>query len=446
VVTLAATADQGPWTADLSVRAANVILAQSQWTLPGTRAEVHRLGAAWTGEAWKVRAGDFTAVLGRGLLLSVVRNEALLRDWSLRGARVVWQEGPWEAQVLVGRADNGLGRLPSLARTWSVAGLEASLAWKPGHRVGIRVCALDDLRVPARMRSRATGRRLAGSLSLSGSLLGGLLDYYGEGALVRYQDPPLVPPLPGALDPGRGRGAYGALTWARGPWMLQAEAKHYRRFDLDLNQPPVADRETEKGTLDVADGARLYGQRVFRDAGLTLFLSLGRYRQGRLTSAAAWRGSQAYGGFRLEGLGDALDASLTHGVKTVHEAGAYPERRTEAALTWRFTPAWSLALTFDGRANRPPDSAPYREDALTLEGAWVGRGALRIMRQSGTRSPGAPFGGRDLYSGGLRLELGRESHVDLSGGRWRGGEACSGGQCAILPPFEGWRLEARFAF
>jgi hypothetical protein len=47
-----------------------------------------------------------------------------------------------------------------------------------------------------------------------------------------------------------------------------------------------------------------------------------------------------------------------------------------------------------------------------------------------------------MYYAGLRVNLRKDSYLELSGGRLRGGEVCAGGQCAILPPFRGWKLGA----
>jgi hypothetical protein len=44
----------------------------------------------------------------------------------------------------------------------------------------------------------------------------------------------------------------------------------------------------------------------------------------------------------------------------------YLEKRTDATLTWRFTPAWSLGLILRDKRNRPA-AAPWEETDLTLQ-------------------------------------------------------------------------------
>ena len=46
----------------------------------------------------------------------------------------------------------------------------------------------------------------------------------------------------------------------------------------------------------------------------------------------------------------------------------------------------------------------------------------------------------NFYSGGIRINVKRDSYLEFSTGAQRGGEVCSGGQCIFLPPFRGWKI------
>jgi hypothetical protein len=231
------------------------------------------------------------------------------------------------------------------------------------------------------------------------------------------------------VDPRQGDGTYGNLSWHPGTWFLMAEYKNYQNFDNALNNPPLADRDTERNDLYDGTGRRLYAQYSFRSPDLTVFVSGGRYRQERNA------GQSVYGGFKLQDWHERLDLACTYGQKTV----LYPEKKTDAALTWRCTPLWSVQLTLRDKRNRPPGSTPYSETDLTVQLARSPRFAVYVLQQ---RSSLPVFDATRLYCGGLRVELPKGSYLDFSAGRLRGGEVCAGGQCIILPPFRGWKLAA----
>jgi hypothetical protein len=272
------------------------------------------------------------------------------------------------------------------------------------------------------------GLRQCRSASLSGQDLFGSLSYYAERAHIDFRDQQL-PPYPSLVDPRTGDGAYGNLTFHHHAWLWMAEDKDYRNFDDALNNPPLADRDTEENDLYDGAGQRLYGQYSFPRPDLTVFLSAGAYRQ------ETFEGHNVYAGFKLQDAFDRLDLTWTYGQKTV----LFPEKKTDATLTWRCSPLWSLDLTLRDKRNRPPGALPYEETDFTVQVSRSPRGSVYVMQQ---RSSLAVFDATCLYYGGVRVNLPKGSYLDFSAGRLRGGEVCAGGQCITLPPFKGWKLAA----
>ena len=443
---LSAVLDQGAWSGGFTLRGVNFYRPQADTTLARSDLSLYRVFGKYTAGDLTARAGDFNTLLGRGLILSVIQNDAVLQDWTIRGGELRWRHRALELHALAGTVSNNLRLRPNAYQRWKVSGLEASLEWAPGNRLGARAGTIDDLTVPPILQGLAEGRRVSQSADLSGTNLLGAWDYYFEAAQINYLDP-LVLPIPArATHSGRGSGAYGTLSWHRGGWLLQAEWKRYRHFDNELNNPPLADRETEKTTKDNTDGARLYGQYCFRDPDLTVFLSAGRYRQGQLLAPVVFQGSNVYGGFRLQDGLDCLDLQYTYGLKTVHETGEYPEKNTDAALTCRFTLLWSLDLNSQDKRNLLPGSAPYDQWNLTAQVARSPWGAVYATHQYDplVNTGSNPFASHGLNSAGVRINLKNGSYVDFSGGRIRGGEVCSGGQCVVLPAYQGWKLVTHF--
>ena len=443
---LSVVVDDGAWSGGFTARDVNFYKANASTTLGRPDAALYRVYARYAGDSLSAGAGDFNTLMGRGLILSVVQNDTVLQDWTIRGGQLAWQVDALELRGLAGTVSTNQRLRPNGYQTWDVAGLEASVAWRPGQRVGLRAGTIDDATVPPILRGQAAGRRVTQAADLAGANLLGAVDYYLEAAQVRYLDPMVLPIPFRATDPGRGSGAYGLLAYHSGPWLLQAEFKRYRHFDLELNNPPLADRETEKLTKDNSGGARLYGQYSFRNPQLTLLCSAGRYQEGQLIAPVMYQGSSLYGGFRLEEWLDRLDCSYSYGLKTVHPAGAYPEKQTVAALTCRFTALWSLDLAFFDKRNRIPGSDPYDQWDLTAQVSRSRWGAVYVTHQydSLVGTTANPFASHGSTNAGVRFTLKNGSYVDLSCGRIRGGEVCAGGQCVILPASQGWKVLTHF--
>lgn len=418
---LSLVANQGPWTGGLTVRDVNFYQQNPNLTLERPTASLYRKYIKYSANQWSLQAGDFNTLIGRGLLLSVVENAAILQEKTILGGDARGRFGPVEVHALAGTVTTD-----DRTQQWRITGGEASVEVFRGNRVGILGSTIEDGRVP--LRKPHVGRRQCRSASASGKDLFGTLDYYAELGRMDFLDQP-APFFQMPVDPRHGDGAYGNLSFHPRAWFLMAEYKNYKNFDNALSAPPLADRDTERNDLFRSTGRRIYGQYSFKDPDLTLFLSAGRYRE--LFDA----GHNVYGGFKVQDAFDRLDLSCTYGQRTVQ----YQEKRTDAALTWRFTPLWSLGLTLRDQRNRPPWSAPYEETDFTVQVARSPRYAVYVLQQ---RSTVPVFDATRLFYGGLRVNFRRGSYLDCSGGRLRGGEVCAGGQCITLPPFRGWKLAA----
>jgi len=411
---------RGPWTGGITLRDVNFFRQAPNATLDPPQARIYRAYVKYAPERWSIQAGDFNALVGRGLVLSVVENAAILKEDTIRGAEARWRGGRVETHLL-----GGTVALEDGSQAWRVAGGEATVEYLEGHRLGIHLSMVQDALLPA--FRPPVGLRQCQSASASGKA--GALDYYAEVGRMAFRDQQ-APLFPVPVDPRRGRGAYGNLSFHPGAWFLMAEYKNYRNFDNALNNPPLADRDTEKNDLFDGAGRRLFAQYAFRDPDLTVFASAGRYSEE--TSA----GHNLYGGFKLQDALGRLDLAWTCGLRTVQ----YLEQRSDASLTWRFTPLWSLGLTLSDKRNRPPGSDPCQQTDLTAQLARSPKFAVYVIQQ---RASVPVFDATRLFYGGLRINLARGSDLELSGGRLRGGEVCAGGQCITLPPFKGWKLAAR---
>lgn len=443
----------GAWSAGLTGRATNFYRMRSDLTVAEEDYALYRAYLRYTGDGYSAQLGDFNTLLGKGLVLSVVQNDATLQDWTVRGLDF---RGRWkglDVHALGGRVSNKARRL-SLYQEWDVLGFESSVEWLRGHRLGVHASRIDDRVVPALLRSVAKGRRDTGSFSVTGTNLGGIFDYTFEAAKVHYrdkrEDPFITQTMPWALKETEGSARYGHLVLAKGRWMAMAEYKNYRNFAIELTNPPLADRENERPSFERTEGRRLYLQYTFPEPTLTLFGSAGRVKEGTVLGRAVYEGSHVYGGFKLEDLFDRFSARYSYGLKRAHYNGAYPQKKTTGDLTYQFTPLWSLELTYRDRRNRIPGSRPYLERDEGLQLARSPWGALFLMRQYSSEEtflgPTSTGPRRPMYNGGVRVNFGKGSYVEASGGKLRGGEVCAGGACVTLPPYQGWKLVASLKF
>ncbi|MBI4913450.1 MAG: hypothetical protein HY823_11980 [Acidobacteria bacterium] len=415
-----------------TLRGVNFYKQDPNATLRSPETSLYRWSAKYRREGWSVQAGDFHALLGQGFVLSVLQNDTLLRERTIRGAEARWQ-GSWLDLRALGGSVSTEVRSEGKMQKWDVTAAEAVVEVLRGHRLGVRASQVKDAEAP--LFVPLVGRRLTDSFSLSGAEVLPGLSYYGEYGRLLYRDE-----RDRQLRRPAGNAAYGNLTYRSQGLLLLAEHKKYENFDNGMNNLPLADREEEVNDLLHSEGTRLFAQYHVARPDLTFFGSAGRYVEGPYIPGRGRRaGTSVYGGFSAEDLWDAVSASYSYGLRFV----GYAVKKSMANLTTRFQQDWSLELSFrDKRSSQFGTS--FHEQDLNTQLAKASWGALWVLRQHSRDPIELLGGGRNFYSAGVRANLRNGAYVELSGGRLRGGEVCSGGQCVTLPPFKGFKVAAHF--
>lgn len=437
------------------LRGTNVYMQRSDLTLAQTDASLYRKFLKYRIGGFSVEAGNFYAMLGRGLVLSVLPIDKLLKERSIEGGDLRFQNRWIDFRALAGKIQT-----ETRDQAWRVEGGEFRVAYLQGpkvgvHRMGIHLAQISDVRTEKTDEYQVPllRKRTLSSGSLSGDNLGGVLSYYAERATLTWERKPddfmLIRP---------GEASYANLNLRVGNLYLMGEFQRYLRFESDLinpqntlNNPPISDREDEKNNLVHSQVARLLIQYRFQDPDLSFFISGGQVKENEIYDPTQRNfsfdpvrdtGHSVYGGFTVEDLGDWLTLSATTGVRNIR----YPEWRTDAASTAKFSRTWSLELKLrDKRHTDPLTATPYRESDYTAQISWAGHFSIYAMSQ--VRSdPGRNFTRDHLFSGGLRIQLYKSSYMDVSGGSIRGGLVCSGGQCRELPDFKGWKISTHLTF
>lgn len=422
----------GELSAGTTLRSTNFYRQEQNITLEKRDDSVHRWFARYRVGGVELQAGDFYALLGQGMVLSVVQNDALLRERTLTGGDARWRTDRIDVRALGGTVRTEV-RSEGKQQSWSVSAAEATVEYLKGHRIGVRTSRIEDTKVPLFMTQ--VGRRDTHSFSLTGANLFGVLSYYGEyGRLFHRDEADLI------LGRQSGNAVYGNITLRLKNLLLMAEHKKYQRFDNGLNNLPVADREEELNDLNYQEGTRFFGQYHFRNPDLSVFAGVGSYREGEaLPGRERPKGHNVYAGFNVQDLWECFSASYSYGLRNV----GYPVKKSNAAATYQFAQDWSVECTFKDKRYEQP-MLRFHEQDLNLQLAKAAWGAFWILKQH-SRDPVQDLGGgRNFYSGGVRVNLKNGAYVELSGGKMRGGEVCSGGQCVIIPPFQGWKVGAHF--
>lgn len=424
----------GEVSAGTTLRSTNFYRQDQNITLEKRDDSIHRWFARYRVGGFELQAGDFFALLGQGMVLSVVQNDALLRERTITGGDARWRTDRIDVRALSGTVRTEV-RTEGKQQAWSVSAAEAGVEYLKGHRAGVRTSRIEDTKVP--LYSVKYGRRDTHSFSLAGVNLFGVLSYYGEYGRLFYRDE-------ADLRLGRqpGNAVYGNLTLRLKHVLIVAEHKKYERFDNGLNNLPLADREEELNDLKYQEGTRLFAQYHMRNPDISIFAGIGSYAEGEaMPGRDRPKGHNVYGGFNLQDLWDCFSASYSYGLRNV----GYPVKKSNASATYQFAQDWSVEGTFKDKRYEQ-SLHRFHEQDLNLQLAKAAWGAVWVLKQH-SRDPVPDLGGgRDFYSGGVRVNLRNGAYVELSGGRMRGGEVCSGGQCVVLPPFKGWKLAAHVTF
>ena len=400
------TAKAGRWSGGLTLRLKNFYKQEQNLTQPRAGFDLYRAFAQYRDDSWRLQAGDFHAMLGRGLVLSVLPNEKLLRERTILGGDIDLQLHRWHWRAL-----GGIVRDETRSREWALAGIEMEYRYAAAHTLGLHFSYIDDSGAVG-----VLGPRLNGSVSLAGHFSSGVLSYSLEAACLDFSDPALAD----------GQGLFAGCTFARGPWTVMAEVKRYRNFSNELNNPPNADRQDEMGVLDDARAARLYLQYSFAVPDLLLFGSASVLEEYGVS------GSHFYAGVAVQDLFARLNFSASAGVKRT----VYPVRRLDADLVVFITGPWSVEMTYRDKAFRS-GVFRFREQDVAVQVALARRGSLFLQYQYSAQPV---LDRRDFFSGGARIYLGSASYIETTIGALRGGEICAQGQCFYAQPFRGFKI------
>lgn len=396
-------ANYGNWSMGMTVRGNNFYKQTPNVTLEDGNFDLYRKYVQYTSRNLEITVGDFYSNLGRGMVLSVLKNDEVLRERTILGGSFHYHKGNLDFKALGGRVKDETEN-----QEWDVAGGELIYQLVKNHRIGVHVSYIDDVESYTEL-----GKRLTYSASIQGNKLFKYFSYYTEVAVMNFQDEKME----------NGYGIFSSLAFNKGHWNAFLEFKRYKDFDNELNNPPIADRIDEIAPFNDTTGLRLYLQYSFFEPDITIFFNAGRYKE------YDFEGWHFFGGVTMEDLMDRLSFSATYGVKDIR----YPIYRLDSHMVYQFTDNLSIELNLKHK-KYTFQSFKFDEQDHGVEIAYSPYVSVFFLHQF---SHNKVIDLNHFYSGGVKFYLSSATSIEVSGGTMRGGQICSGGQCYVAPPFKG---------
>ncbi|MDW8281449.1 MAG: DUF6029 family protein [Myxococcales bacterium] len=454
---------------------------ENRWVSP---TGLEKIFVTYTDRHLEITLGDFYAVFGRGLVLSVRKVDELAIDTTLLGAKLVYNPGRYKIVALGGvsniqNIDESTGRFQAdpfdiilgariETRLFDklLVGLHGAGGVLSAPRQGPILpasCAPD---APEQC-PYSTGR-LGYGLTLEAPRLLPWLDVYLEAAGLENMRHPLIYP---DRQP-RGYALYGSLTAYAGPLTILFEGKQYSRFEpwagstqegefanIAYTLHPTVERvltEVEDPQSEIGGGRIHLTYR--HSAALSFIVSNGAFRQGRYGELVlhALTLHDPYGGIMVR---------WDHGVSHLFVNGGhryeYDNERDQVFkhtgwFDWDFIQSLPKNLSIESqgralfrtRAGEPDWSEGNAYLALKWTPYLIFAGGLEwTTREINTKEAGVQYLQYALFPGGfVQYNITTRSSVRLFAGGQRGGLKCISGVCRVFPEFRGVRLEVVLRF
>ncbi|HEY3448088.1 MAG TPA: DUF6029 family protein [Myxococcales bacterium] len=466
------------------------------WSLLRSR---HR-DRLWLGKAFltysspelEVTAGDSYVSLGRGLVLSLRKQDELALDNTLLGGKVVARWKSHLAATLVAGVANPVRVDESTGE--SLFPLDPSEAELAAGRGSIPVFKEDPI-----FGARIEGSYLGATLSFQGAWMlredtlqattgiagANSIQVGGASLSVPFPKGAGALYLEGAYQHYSGKGGkgtgyqddgfafYGSVSGGLGPFDTVLEMQHYRNFqalsatvdparvgsfrNLQYSAPPTTEPATTDTRYNFFDKCVTGGRaRINARAGppVTVFGALGYWQTWGERSSECLdarpgqrrRNDVTDGTLGLQIYFDDhrshvfLAGGLRHDQEAEDAQLFYQELHAELSFVKALTGAWSMEI--DGRER-------WRDHALENEGkAWNEGEVYASVKWSPwlvvslgfeyTEQVGFPS---TYFNAGVLVKYTSDSNVRLFAGQQRGALKCASGVCRNFPPFEGVKLE-----
>lgn len=442
--------------------------------LPGdSYANVEKIAYAYETKAVSLAVGDAYASFGRGIVLDVDRNVDIDIDTSIQGAKAVWRPGAWDVTAVLGLLnrqqvfqDNpNTGLRPDLRH--AMGGLRAERFGLGPANVGVHGVVWDFVDEPGWGGTSTLGTpdAVAGGATLDlAGVLG--LDSYLEADAFGYTSPTLF----GGADPQPGYALYASSVAYPGRTVWLFEAKRYKNTERinsvvapELYKVAVGptleyDRVVTEDSAAALGSNDIYGGRVRMDWAAIPVRFIPN------AAVAVYRDLDTSGlhfntvpetivhtVVGVEAVGDHVSFLGNAGVRVDDrdgsDFGADRQIHTDVDLKFPLVGDFHADVAIGAESYHWGVNPFQQDDYVEMESALSvqkGSDVALIGYFDYTNNPLVDSIGNlgQPYYGALELQVKPTSSLTVKAfyGAYKAGIRCSGGQCRLLPGFEGARV------
>ncbi len=383
-----------------------------------------------------IKLGDSYQELGKGIMLSLYRDDVFGIDNTLQGGAIHYHPKGVDLTFLAGRvnaidAPVAINPVPSPLENRNVylAGGQVKVDVAKDTKIGGQY--LLALEQPLNSPNFDRNWHQVGAVFSKDGLFD-TIDIYAESNVMTgaytYGDL--------SIPSTEGYGSYGSITWSPDRWKFKAEVKDYRDYDFDFQRPPTLEEDLiDNSNLNNVSGGRISVDRKLNDNTTTLsassLVAYDRNFDSALYHEVVGAKFEALGktkfevkaGYRwMPGHNDLVHASITSKVKTFK------------GQSIEFSAAKQKA---DLKLNIIPDLEDRNVFGVTYNFSerWSGGIGYEYVPSNASDL------GNNFFNVNAALKRGNITGRVMVG-QTSGGTVCSGGVCRQIPPFSGALVES----
>lgn len=398
---------------------------------------------------FEVLAGDFYQYLGRGMVLYVQEDKDLNLDRTIQGGQVQVNINRFKAQVFGGKIRwyNFLDDTASMTyveRKISDEVFGAGLYYKVYKEITLGANYVTGTLYAYRRNQLMDEDFQTGSINLEAmNLFDGKIDFYGEYARLSWDSD-----APFGAETEEGTAIYGSLTAYLNDFTVLVEYKDYDYWNYRYGRPPTADREDEMSELDDTKGPRIKVDYFIPSTSTLLYVSASQFNnQGHpdyLGNVTRNKNDHYYLGVEQNWCD--LHVHMTYGIKEYANKDE-KHRRATSDIVYSFLTRHSLNLYYEYKFTGVPgtDKIEHKSYLTYSFSPWFAitghynQHTFKTIR-SGSQNTDS------WWAGELTVTPIDALSINLLYGGLPTGLICSGGQCRILPEFEGVQASLTYRF
>ncbi len=410
--------------------------------------ELFKATAGYRSDYLTVIAGDFYKSLARGLVLYVQEDKELNLDRTIRGGMASYTSSYLDVTAFGGEIrwykfhDHLSDMTSDVYRIKDeVYGGQLVGKFPMDIHIGLNFNASKVYEIIQEEYQSEDVNLGSVNFEMNGAL-NGKLDLYSEYAEQRWDSD-----QPFGEDRDDGTALYSSATVYAGPFTFLAEYKDYDYWDYRYSRPPTADRDDEQSETDDIKGGRLKVDYYINSTGTLFYVSYGKFNnhahEGSYGKIVRNEIEHTYLG--IEQTWSKLYAHVTWGYKDFSTLGEI-HRRVTGDFVYNLTDTQSLNYYYEFKnTSTALASKDEHEMYLTYSlSPWVTLTAHYNRHVMDTVN--SPSESQEWWAGEIGLTPISALSLSVIYGELPPGLLCSGGQCRIVPEFDGIQASLTYRF